>query len=436
MRPFAPFLGLALVACSLDVTEPTLVRPVNATDLDVVFCFDDQPNWFAIRNEGQPWYVVSRIAQQRYPLAVSPKVAIAFGRSFLGSFVSSDITVLYVTAAELAQARCAPLIGSNILYANVAGTGLSDRVFAAISSGFGGTDPSFRTGTPTQVRIDGVAPGPGDMLAYLLAQSGGRPKYILRHAVDAPHLSLLAPLDFSSADAMFTDRFPITVDGGVAADVFATFLSGFGTVRELGRTPVLSGSGTYIGLPQTVLAPGDLHRQTVAALDGRQASVYTAALGPLNVALGPMLATPTLTTTSVDTATVLRMRATLAEQTEYPTFASATFYQGTFLNRSITVVVSAGYRGGAPGPWEIEVPVLPFLVADAQLQPGAETHWQVEGWSTTTGLFFGHGGAADGSVVRCAMATSLNSLKERGCRSPLFNFPRGAPPEDDALLSP
>ena len=122
MRRLAPFLGLALVACSLDVVEPTLVRPADASDLDVVFCWDDQPNWFAIKNEGQPWYVVSRIAQQRYPLAVSPKVAIAYGRSFVGSAVASDVTVLYVTAAELAQAHCAPLIGSTILYANVAGT--------------------------------------------------------------------------------------------------------------------------------------------------------------------------------------------------------------------------------------------------------------------------------------------------------------------------
>lgn len=436
MRLLAPFLGLALVACSLDVTEPRQLRPANATDLDVVFCFDDQPNWFAIKNEGQEWYVVSRSAQQRYPIAVSPNVAIAYGRSFVGSAVSSDVTVLYVTAAELEQASCAPLIGSNILYANVAGTGLTDRVFAAISSGFGGTDPSFVNGSPTQVRIEGVADGPGDMLAYHLAQSGGRPKYILRHAVEAPNRSLLAPLDFSSAEAAFTDRFPITVDGGVGGDVLATFLSGLGTVRDLGKTSLENGSGIYIGLPQTVLAPGDLHRQTVAAADGRQTSVYTAALGPLNVALGPMLATPALTTTSVDTATVLRMRATLSQQSEYPSFASATFYQGTFFNRSFTVVVSAGYLGGGSGPWEIEVPVLPFLVAEAQLQSGAETHWQVEAWNSTTALFFGHGGAADGSVVRCAMATSLDALRDRGCRSPLFNFPRAAPPEVDVSFSP
>ena len=411
-------------------------RPVNATDVNVVFCPGDQPTWFAIQNEGQPWYVVSRIPRQGYSLAVSQKVVVAYGRTILGANLSSAVKVLFVTAEELAKASCGATIGDKTVYANISGLASNDLVFATISGGFGRTDPFYVAGgSATQVRIEGVAEGPGDMLAYLLAQTGDRPKYLLRHGVDAPNRSLLAPLDFTSAEAAYTVRFPMTVAGGANANVVATFVSTRGTVRELGMTTVANGSGIYMALPQTLLATGDLHRQAATATDGRYTSVYSASLGQLDLTLGPVLPTPTVT--SVGSVPALRMRATLPGQAEYPAFASATFYQGALFNRSMTVVVSAGYLGGSPSQWELEVPSLPFLLAEAQLQGGVETQWHVEAWNSSAGLFFGHGGATDGSVVRCAIATSLSTLTPRGCRSPLLSLPPGTPAELGAIsLSP
>ncbi|MGH7678545.1 MAG: hypothetical protein ACRENU_08780 [Gemmatimonadaceae bacterium] len=430
-RP-APLLAVFLAACSLDVTTPGLVRPPNALDVNVDFCAGDLPNWFAVRNEGQPWVVVSRATQQRHSIPVSPRVTIAYGRTtaVAGSIVSS-IKVLFVTAQEIEQATCGALIGSKTLYANISGSMHDDVVIAALAGAFGST--SSGSGGARQLFIPGVASGPGDLLVYV-ATTGDRPKYILRHSIDEPNGTLLDAMDFSSSEATYTVRPPLAINGGVTVQAWTTFVSALGTEWELGAASAPGGVGSYLSLPQHRIGADDMHKTTIVAEDGRRASVYVTVPNALAMSLGPVLSAPTIT--SVSTNPVLRLRATIPSQAAYPSLASVTFLQGSSLTRSVGVVVSAAYLGGAPTPWEIEVPELTFLGSTLLLNPNEATQWYAETWMSPAGLFFGHNGRTDGSRVRCASAASQPSLLSRACRSPLLLAPQLPPLETGALLSP
>ena len=419
--PLVPLLPLT--AC-LDGTEP-FPRPANAVDVNVDFCFTDMPSWFAVKNEGQGWHVISRTTRQRHVIAVTPKVVIAYGRTFIGSVVFSQAKVMYVTADELASATCGALIGSKTLYANVVGNETSTNVFASIGAGSGRTDPcpngQCNFGTPTQVRITGVVDGTVDMLAYRFSQSSARTEYVLRHAINAPHLALIDPIDFGSAEAGFAIRLPLEVSGGLNAIVSSRFLSGAGTALDLGFTNVAGGFGDYFALLPGMLQPADLHRVSVLTPEGTGVTTYAAPGQALQVTTGPALPPPAVSIVQEDS--VLRMRAAWTAQAEYPRYATATFSQADengITNRTVSVVVTRAWLGADPAQWELEIPPMPFFNPVAQLQPGAATDWYVEAWSDVPpSLFFGDKGATAGAVVRCATAFSTQAVPLNGCRSPL-----------------
>jgi hypothetical protein len=423
---FLPFLLALTVSACLGVTEP-FPRPTDAVDVTVDFCSGERPSWFVVKNEGQGWHVITRSpGRQRFVLPVTPRVTLAYGFTYLDRPVFSLAKVLFVTAEELEAATCGALVGQKTLYANVAGSE-SEAVFAAIAGGTGRTDPCVPScvfGTQTQVRMTGVADGAVDLLAYRFSRASNRMEYILRHGIDAPHQSLLDPIDFSSSEAGFAVRLPLQVSGGINATVQSRLISTGGTSLELGATTVAGGSGDYFALLPWMLQSTDLHRVFVTAPEGMSVVKYVGPGQAIQIDPGPALITPTISIVQEDS--VLRLRATWPVQTEYPRYAAATFSQSAedLSLRVVSVIVTRAYLGGDVGEWTIEIPSMPFLNSAAYLKPGVLTNWRVEAWGDVPpGLFFGDNGASAGTVVKCASAFSSQSMLSNSCASPLLLRP-------------
>ena len=121
-------------------------------------------------------------------------------------------------------------------------------VRATMAAALGQTDPTYRTGSPQQVRITGVQDGPTDLAAWVV--ESGRPKYLVRHNVDAPSGSPIDPLNFAAG--LQTDRFPVTLAGATDASVSTQWLSSLGTAIDLGVSTVTGGAGNWIGMPASM----------------------------------------------------------------------------------------------------------------------------------------------------------------------------------------
>jgi hypothetical protein len=409
MRRLAIFSLLLAQGCNIETS--TVVRPVDAVDVEFAFCRYDIPDWLAIKNEGYPWRIAG-IERQAYQLAATPRVIVAYGVS---DEIDEHTHVLYVTAEELGQARCGPPLGDKINFLNIE-TPLPNpeplTAFAAAGSGFG-----WQANSSTQLRIENVPEGPQDLLTSWAPSRDSAPAYILRRGVQALHQNLFANMSFNASAARFTGRFGLNLSEAVDASVRSMILTNRGTHWDLGSTRVVAGAGKYMALPEQMLESGDLHRLSLLTNDGRAVALYLAGNTAESITLGPALEHPSILT--VATSPSLRMRAVLPSQAAYPSFASATFYQKPLFSvRKFTVVVSAGYMAGRPEKWTLEMPELP--ISTEELDPNVETLWHVEAWNATSGLFFGHLGAVSGSTAQCALVTSLDTIPSRACRTPLL----------------
>jgi hypothetical protein len=415
MRRLSLLPGLALVACLHDRTGPT-DAPIGV-NVSVDFCATGNPQWFAFRNEGQPW-VFSDFQQRLHPFVASQRVTVAFGGYYPG-FGTSWVTILYVTAGDLKHASCAPF-GQKEVFANVLGRDTIDVVRAVVGASTGEISTSPRTRYATQIGVQGVPTGAQDLVAMLLPGTGARPTYIIHHGIDAPSGGLVEALDFPGLGVL-TVRPTVQIADASAAAVHSSILTKRGTLSEIGLSSVVGGTGTYIALPQSILESGDLHKLAVRSDDGRVTTVYNASAGAASVTMWPALSAPLVETFEADS--LMQMRATLAAQPDYSSFAVAAFVQGAFGERVFTVVMSGAYQAYSMEPVVLDTRLLPFLTSEAHpLRAGAPTTWRVQAWNSTAGLFFADNGAADGSVVRCAMVASDPALFERGCRSVFLHF--------------
>jgi hypothetical protein len=409
MRRLAIISILLAPGCNID-TPSAIPRPANAVDVEFVFCRYDLPDWVAIKNEGHPWRLVSFVGRQAYQYPVTPRVIVAYGVSDQDDHTQ----VLYVTAEELDQARCGPTLGDKLNFLNIE-TPLPDpepvTAFAAAGSGFG-----WQQNSSTQLRIENVPEGPQDLLTVWAPTRDSTPSYVLRRGVQALHSNLFENVSFNGGAARSTGRFGLNLSEMVDGRVESMILTSRGTHWDLGSTRVVNGAGKYMALPAELLESGDLHRLSLLTGDGRGVALYSSSNAAESMTLGPALERPSVLT--VATTPSLRMRAVLPSQAAYPSFAKTTFYQTSgFTVRKFTIVVSAGYMAGRPEQWTMEMPELP--ISTQALDPNGETFWHVEAWNAPSGLFFGHLGAASGSMAQCAVVTSFDTLPSRACRTPL-----------------
>lgn len=404
LRPVAfatPMLALSLAAACSDGTGPGDGDLVN---LALDFCAGEAPIFFAVINDGGDWNSIPPSAGGTFEFQATEK----FGLAMTFSFGSDVFTDVYYAAADevepLSGVACTEVVGSKTLNGSVSGVAGSDRVVASMS----GDEFAF-TVPPSTFQMINIPTGPQDLVAHrdLLGGSGDVPtSVIVRRALNIANNGTIAVLDFNSNEADPVSNNTLSISGINASesnyyDIF--FSTASGTTHTLFESPFFtSSSQTLYGIPSVLTQAGDLHHLDLNAvstdlLSYRSLQHFYRNPDNKSVALGGSLNQPSVT--SVATSPYLRMRATLASQFEYGSFATAVFEQGT---RTFFVTETSGFNDGTPATWNLEIPDLTSagnFPVSARLQSGQTTTWFVEAYQGALADLIGVA-PAEGSTVK------------------------------------
>lgn len=249
--------------------------------------------------------------------------------------------------------------------------GLGSAHSARVSTGTRGTTAS---GTYT---ITAVRNGTLDVIAT--RRTGTPPaaiipdRIVIRRALDPWNGEVRPAIDFNAAEAHDILTTTLTVAGlqnGESGSMTTSLLSANQSFHSLGTRFTLAASQPMHSAPASILVARDYHAVNFDASDacdlrGRFVSRYYHAPSNQSLFLGAALAQPSVT--SAASSPNLRLRLTLASQTDYSSQVELQISQsGRFANASAV----ASHFGGTPATWIVEVPDLS----------------NVPGWQSTWGL--------------------------------------------------
>ena len=264
------------------------------------------------------------------------------------------------------------------LHGNVSGIATTEAAFIAVGL-------LARTGVVPRegldFTVDGVAPGPQDLLAVRTAQAVP-PRLILRRNLDLPNGSVVPTLDFASAEAfdMVTATLTIGSLGGDSNPVvdFSVLTTPHG---EFFLPIAASGNGSpqpYLALPADKLLAGDLERLHVSAngTSSRTADLYFRAPTDRTVTLGSRIEAPTISV--VGGGGTPRLRAHYVAQVDYDKASSIVYNQPTSTG-FVAVSMTPAYAALAGG-YDLDGPDLASV-------PGFDPSWALQtgviNWTAT-----------------------------------------------------
>lgn len=420
-------LAASLLALSAACSDGIGPDRTIAGRLTLDFCSDETPVFFAYRNDGGNWTTVDPNAESSFIFDVTEKVGIAMTFDF-GDEILTD--VYYATRTELlplSDKACNEITGAKTVNGSVSNVAVGENAVVTMGRFDITGNELVITPPPSTFSLTNVATGPQDLIAHREVNTIEGPvpdRVIVRRALNPTNGATLPVLDFStgSSDALTVNLASMTgLVGGEDNYLDIYFETALGTSHTLWLAPLFSTSSQPIyGVPAGLTQAGDLHRLDLQAEAPGGASYRTIRRwyrnpANQNLPLGPALATPSITTAG--TSPYLRLRATLAGQQEYGSFATAYFIQGTTFQRSVFVTETAGYRGGLPTAWSLEIPNLTTTgeyPADAGLVSGNGTQWFVEAFDGALADFIGST-PTEGATLRWAGRTSsVTMLRAEG----------------------
>lgn len=354
-----PLLAAALGIAACGDTPTQLVTPgeVTPTQVTMKFC-GDAPAWVAYKNDGGTWTEVKGVTTGTAHAYTFTMTTAKGGVAEVQTRTCSTYNyVVYGTAAELATlysgGQCSAS-GLKTIYGSVAGGFAGQYSNVSLGGLAGGHDYVY--GESGNITLDGVAPGPQDLVASR-GSTGGRDKIILRRGLDVAGGATIPMLDFSSSEAIALDSAKLSIQefGGDGLVTNAYVSSSIYTANGgwgLSSAASANEATWYRGLPASATIAGDMH-QVAVHVGGRYVDMFTGPLSNQTISLGPVAVTPTVTTLSGGTP--MRMRATIPVQAAYPKMAVARFETGHRPYFYVTVEMTAAYRGSATS-WILEVP--------------------------------------------------------------------------------
>ena len=391
-RPLAlPLLALALAGCSDSGTGSDL------SDLVLDFCSGaDTPVFIGLQNEGQAWTRLLPDAQGTITFRASNKIGLAFVYQTGASSYFTD--VLYVTRDEiepLANAACPEVVGSKLLNGSVAAVSGAASADITMADSYAQVTPP-----PSTFSLSNLPSGPQDLVAsrsdFVLGVYAPN-RVIVRRSVNLTSGATIPALDFAAAEALSPTASNATISGFAASDNttvtvdFSTATTAFHPLFF--RSNVPSSSQTIYGVPGILTQAGDAHILTVRALSSSgnsyrvQEQYYRDPADKL-VALGAALNAPTITTLASTPS--VRLSTSLPSQSDYASFANVTHRQSS---RTVSVTGTAGYFGGTPTTWVLDMPDLStvsgFAATTYGLSSGTSTESFAEAYSGTLPTFFG-----------------------------------------------
>lgn len=367
--------------------------------------------WLAYQNDGAEW-VHLESGTGRHTLRVTERLAFAQAH-FQESPPASHITVDWLTADQLvARFRCESATPgpSGMVGGSVAG--LPNFQWATVY--YNGIGAYVPTGYSTWQMEAQRVPAPLVAVRYDSGQASvAANRVILRH--DQSYLSgtPVPLLDFDSGEAFAPQVNTVSFTGPRAwATVYflaagrEAFLSTF-PVGPLDNSEMARTAPIY-SIPTARMGAGDIHVMNLG-VESRTSQHYFRAGSDHAMTVGPLLATPTLTT--VATTPYRRMRVEVQSQVEYG--ASVNVMLGQYIaspprSSRIELTATREYFGGTPATWSLTVPDFSSIPGFqlTGLLAGGEVGWWV--WATNRRFDFSPLNAQDGEMVFHASANGTS----------------------------
>lgn len=340
------------------------------------------PIWFAVQNGTGAWTRVALGANNTFTFAAPASGGVALvtpsGQGFSTSVIygsRNDITALALGNP------CGGLhasAGTQRLTGTLSGIA-TNSAFVSV----GGASVQLQTSQGLTFTLDQVPSGLRDLIAAAInvTTSGltAYPRMILRR--DVTYSASIPLLNFNGPEWFTPVTRSITTNnlGADQSSVEVSFVTTNGS-----SAPYLSEAGgpnavRFIGMPDSLLQPGDLHAVSVFAAQlngtsGRIAVVLHRSVVGDTVTFGPAPNQPTVT--SLGTSPYLRLRAQVASQSEYNAGVNGAFTQNANI---VDVTITAGYGGSVPATWALDVPDLTAAGYDPAwgMRSGSPVDWQV-----------------------------------------------------------
>jgi hypothetical protein len=347
------------------------VTPAPGGNGNVVMSFascdpSSVPVWFAVQNGNGAW---TRLTATNNTYAFTPGATGGY------AYVTPDgpgfrTQVLFATASEMATIATGPgacFADTQIGTKRVNGTvSHNNAQIAKTTLSIGGAQAPLPPNSASY-SLFSVPAGRRDLLAVQATSAGTDSviqSMILRRNVNYANNTSAPDLDMIGAES-FVPTFHQVGFTNLAGDQSSISIS---FVTANGQSaPYYGGIGRFFnainqdgvrsyGVPDSLIQPGDFHLTSEFAVspDGKSGRLVESMFHKLvdqTLTFGPALATPTVTTLA--SSPYLRLRTQLPSQSAYNGGASAEYDQG---NNTVEVTATAGYFGGMPANWIIDVP--------------------------------------------------------------------------------
>lgn len=386
--------------------------PGTPIGIELDFCANDTPIWFAFQDGTDPYQVVTPSPSGTFNFTASSRLVVAYVRQ-RGNGFRTDI--LFTTNGELApmsDVTCLEQGGAQSVSGTVAGHSGTQvgHVSLSSSSVFVGAGQSTWT-------LSQLVARPLDLVASRVDITGTdrhSNRTIIRRAQNPATASALPVLDFAGEG--FSPA-PHTVNvGGALPDETAvvdnTFFSQLGTLHTLTFLDnVIDGPVVVEAVPVTERTTPEYHRLSVISRSStggtRTVERYFGTPDFQNITFGPPLTDPSVTLAA--TTPSVRLRTVLLGQIDYSTVVNMAYsQQSSTQSIDVSMLVTASYIGGTPETWNLPMPELSALAGwrdEWELKPGSIA-WRVSAYFGRPQLIFGGPPIAAGETVLSASRSS------------------------------
>jgi hypothetical protein len=392
--------GLALVSACSDSTSPSKRPGGPTTTVAVAFCAGAEPSWLAFQDGDGGWTqaqpIINGLRITFEGTFTSDRAAVATARVFRRL---TSVSVQYGAPAELAivgdtnPLQCGGPV-SRALLGSIAS--LDTNEVASVSAGLSIRVP-VPPGGDNSFALQGLSPGPQEILATRFTRvsptSTVLRRIILRRTGDLPDSATLPVFDFASSESFAPATSTVTIaglgpEGATVNSLVRTPHSQ--SLVNIGQNDLNAATRSYLAIPETQLAAGDL--QALLVTSGpvetgviRTASVYFRSPVEQTITLGPAVAVPAFST--IATTPALRLRARFTTQSEYDRLTSISFQQGDSI--VVSVAQTAAYVALTGAGYDLTVPDLshaPGFDPRWTLRPGVSVFWGATRTGGTLGL--------------------------------------------------
>jgi hypothetical protein len=394
-------LGLALIAAtvSCDLSTPTEIQ--NPLDLELDFCSNAIPEWFAYQNEDMSSATrVFEDAEGTFKFTATNRVTIGMVWVNGGDYHTEFLYTTNEELAALSGVGCLEELGGKTVNGVVSGIGANQVGMVSMSF----TSVSVESGNASY-SLTNLPERPLDLIARRQVRTATTriaDRVVIRRTQNFTHNGNAPVIDFVNGSDVVPAAATNATISGILSGEFAymqnNFFSQLETSHSLSHAEDLgNGTQSFAALPQTSLAAGDYHDLILLSIDAAEGSVRGAenffrAPASQTLALGPVLSLPNVEDISPSSGQVI-LRLDLPAQLSYDDAISVRYDQQLNLSTiSVSQFMTAGYTRGTPGVWVLQVPNLrgaPGWTEAWELRPGAPINWSVTGFGGRAELLFG-----------------------------------------------